>query len=536
MRHGRLRRHQATGPARAGTSDRPPGRPFAAGHEAPADLKGEFPRAAVHTAPQAHSFAQLAPLRSDGAHSVFATRPFALLSERVAETSVVTEKSRSFGASLPEGDVAGAPSSPRGIIQRQNQILSNTYERSESPVTTIKKFVAQQTGKGEAEVLKSMKKGLKEDAVGSYLKDLDSSAADYRPIMTKAYIDGPTGSKPRPTLVTAIGKLGYLEDLLRRGGSVQGYNGGHLLALEFFKDWDGINSARNIAPQEEDENKGWNDKAWRGVERFEKKVSKGKGKNPANPLVITSYVNYPNDQYTVSLRTIADNVLDGAVKAAVDELYFTSFRRVTIDTRLPSQFVTEHTPYRFGPLANEEDDFIKEGKEADSLLTAGVPTRLPRTLFAPVEDLLLRAFDSRSSGANTAWGGAYVQSNQSIYDRSVFRGTAENMARLVVYYYLFACGYPVAVAVHAGLSYFGSSAGEGLVQRCIASLAGKKELPWVSWGTSVLNSLVRYTAGDRLFSLGSSLLNGLVRAVISPTSVPATLLGLLPRSEEEKED
>lgn len=412
-------------------------------------------------------------------------------------------------------------------IQLKNQILSNTYERSESPVTTIKKFVAQQTGQTETAVRASMKKGLAKQtgSVGDYLGELDSAEADYRPIMTKAYIDDPTGSAARTDLITAIGKLGYLEDLLRRGGISQDYDGGHLLALEFFNGWNDVNSARNVAPQERNENEGHQKKAWRAVERFEKRKYKNKSQKS---LVVTSYVNYPTDQYTVSLRTIADTLLDGPVKTAVNQLWLSSLRRVTIDTRLPSQFVTEHTPSPYPLLPGEPEDFV-EGKEAGGLPTASIATRVPRTFLAPVEDYLLRALASGSRGSNTRWGGAYVQSNQSIYGASLLRGIAEDIAQMAVYYFMIVHGYTAAAAVLATLSYFGSSTGEGILQRIAANVSGQAEMPSFAFGTSLVNSLLRYSGGDRLFSLGASLLNGILRSLLSPTSVPATLAGMLPR-------
>ncbi len=107
------------------------------------------------------------------------------------------------------------------------------------------------------------------------------------------------------------------------------------------------------------------------------------------------------------------------------------------------------------------------------------------------------------------------------------------MARLAVYYYMYVHGYPIAVAVHAGLSYFGSSAGEGLIQRIVTDVTGSQAMPWVSYATSLVNSLLRYSGGDRVFSLGTSLLNGILRALLSPSTVPATLMGLMPRTSQE---
>ena len=82
-------------------------------------------------------------------------------------------------------------------------------------------------------------------------------------------------------------------------------------------------------------------------------------------------------------------------------------------------------------------------------------------------------------------------SNRSIYGLSAFRALAENMARVAVYYFMWVHGFPVAVAIHAALSYFGSAAGESLIQSLATSLTGRRELPmskalacWLCWATA----------------------------------------------------
>lgn len=415
------------------------------------------------------------------------------------------------GAALRRARLLGHRVTSANLVQ-PNRLLSNTYERSESPVTTIKNFVSEQTGQSEAAVLASMKKALAgkdKDRIGTYVGELDGGAADLRPISSKAYIDTATGSGGRSKLITAIGKLGNFEDYLRRGDSDQDYDGGHLVALEFFNNWDGINSARNLAPEERQENQR---RSWRAMEYVEKRMF---------PLLVNTYVNYPTDQYTVSLQTVSDQMLHGAVKAAVDVQWFKSLKRVTVDTRLPSQFVTEYTkvnPREWGGMETGPAD-----KSAGYSPTTILPTRIPRLALAPVEDLILRVVSAESRGGMGMTGGALVVANRSTYDLAAFRAVAENMARMGVYYFMWAHGMALPLAVHASVSYFGSGAGESLLQALVRSMAGGRDLPTLSWLTSLANSLLRYTGGDRLLSLGLSTATALTRAVLAPRTALATL-------------
>lgn len=443
------------------------------------------------------------------------------VADMVAAETLQKGRSQDPTSKLPTSSAVreeGRRPSGHDVVQR-NQILANTYEHSESPVTTVKNFVAEQTGRSGEFVLDNMKRKLRRQSnIGGHLDELDSPKANVRPNSVKAYISSDTGSGNRSKLITALGKLGNFEDYLRRGESDQNYDGGHLLALEFFNNWDRINTAYNIAPEERGENQR---RAWRAMEKAEKRQF---------PLLVNVYVNYPTDQYSVSLRTISDQMLTGGLKTEVDRYWFNSLKRVTVNTRLPSQFVTEYT--QVDPRQWNEMETGPADKSLGYSPMTILPTRLPRMVFAPVEDLLLRLLSeerevggkpARSRGGKGKTGGALVVKNRSIYGFGLARSAAENLARMAVYYFMWTHGYTVSLAVHAALSYFGSGTGETVVQSTTSMLSGGKLVSSTSWLTSMANSLIRYTGGDRMLSLGLNTVTALTTAAINPKAIPAMI-------------
>ena len=411
-------------------------------------------------------------------------------------------------------------------VVQANQLLSNVYQTSQSPVTAVKKFVSQQTGVSEDDVLDQMKKGLKKSTDGGaknipgYLGEMDSAPANIRPNSVKAYIDNPTGSASRPKLVTAIGKFGNFEELLRRGKTVQDYDGGHLLALEFWNTWPYINSARNLAPQEREENQ---HEVWRAMETLEKGQA---------PLTITSYVNYPTRQYTVSLNTIAAHLLDqtgAAAKIIRRKGRRANLLRLTLDTRIPSQFVTEYTPdLLHGRWRTPTDPNTKnlDKHNPGVLWAAGAPLNLGRTLFAPVEDLFLRLFDTGTYGHAGRLSGSVVARNQDPHGWHSPRALVENLARAAIYLFAWYHGYAYAAAVHACLSYFGSGAGESLLQQIFSRISAGRGMGPAAMVTEFVNTLLHHFGGDELITLAGSLVNGLIRAFLAPGTVPAFLTAL----------
>lgn len=343
-----------------------------------------------------------------------------------------------------------------GVIQR-NQILSHVYESSESPLATAVRFIADQTGLGESKVLKEI---AAPDPLNK--RDLMSDDAGYRPVAVRARIDDVTGSAGRGSaaagLQTGIGHLGNLENLLR-GRAAQEYDGGHLLGYGWYKDWELINSAKNVAPQLRASNRaiyGW-EGAWGQEEIDARKVAK------ALPAIVNAYVNYATKNYTVSLRhlkTLLDPAGDAAAK--IDSLRSAGLRFVTVDTRIPSQYVLTFVPDfprgavvpDVGPNRYADLDVTGAGARAVSVSRLVVPT---------LEDAVFR-FVHRSISARGAIGGGVIDPNAEL-DFAGLAGEALRVAQFGIYYLAFAYGWPPAVIVpHVVAYYYGQGATAALLQ------------------------------------------------------------------------
>ena len=129
-----------------------------------------------------------------------------------------------------------------------------------------------------------------------------------------------------------------------------------------------------------------------------------------------------------------------------------------------------------------------------------------------------------------------IVKNRSIYDLAGFRAAAENLARLTVYYFMWVHGYPIALATHAALSYFGSGTGESVIQSTVSIMSGGRLTLPTSVLTSLVNSLIRYSGGDRLLSLGLNIFTALITAAINPLAIPAMIGHRITPSKKEKED
>ncbi len=373
-----------------------------------------------------------------------------------AEATRMGNRSLLHNRNISNGPLIARTISSKSVAQL-NRIVSHNAEANTSPVTTIINFIADQTGFSTSDV--------KNEFIffeeKKHLELLSSGKADSRPVSVKAYIDKVTGSEKRKTLPlqTAIGKLGYLEDVLRGRESGIEYDGGHLLGYGWYKNWDLIDTAKNIAPQNRAENRsifGFKG-GWGETEATFREITK------AIPSVVTAYVNYAGGTYTVSLKYLAKHLLDknSDIYRAIEEMYTDQLRFVVLNSRIPKQYVLEYISTN--PLANDPEVAYKnvEGE----LPTAWLPTRIPRSLLAPIEDAILREAAPmwKSVGSVGRSGGSTVSQNHPTYWADSFSELLK-LAQFGIYYLVYGYGYPYVAAVSTILYYFGNGTFSTIVQ------------------------------------------------------------------------
>lgn len=160
-------------------------------------------------------------------------------------------------------------------IVQFNKIIKHEYRELENPAYTVANYLHRITKLDNDQIFKDFKHRVPQS------QKLD------RPDRVIAYIEKRTGAKKRSSIITQIGHLGNFEGELR-GRTLKDYDGGHLLALRFFKDWPKINTPSNVAPQRRDDNQArgnWN-KAEVEIDNMKK-------------IVIEAAVNYPDRTYTI---------------------------------------------------------------------------------------------------------------------------------------------------------------------------------------------------------------------------------------------
>jgi hypothetical protein len=347
-------------------------------------------------------------------------------------------------------------STPSKSVAQLNRIVSHNAESNTSPVTTIINFIADQTGFSTSVVKSAINFFNKK-----HLDVLSSTEADSKPVSVKAYINNVTGSKGRetPPLQTAIGKLGYLEDVLRDRESGLEYDGGHLLGYGWYSDWDLINTAKNIAPQNRAENRsiyGFKG-GWGETESEFREITK------QIPSVVTAYVNYAGGTYTVSLKYLAKCLLDkdSDVYKRIEEMYKDQLRFVVLNSRIPKQYVLEYTS--LNPIANDPE--VDYENVQGELPTAWVPTRIPRSLLAPIEDAILRQAAPmwESLGSVGKSGGATVSKNHPTYWADSFSELLK-LTQFGIYYLVYSQGYSYVAAGSTILYYFGNGTFSSIIQ------------------------------------------------------------------------
>ncbi|WP_445173415.1 DUF4157 domain-containing protein [Microcoleus sp.] len=370
------------------------------------------------------------------------------------------------------------------VIQR-NAIISHNFEINENPIKTVTRFVSRNTGFSEDKVFdaiaypsdKKYKKALRDEG-------------DIKPISVKAYITEVTGSADREKsdIQTATGWLGNLEDSLRGRGNAITYDGGHLLGYGWYSDWDLINTAKNIAPQDKKENRSifGDNGGWGKEEENARKI------NNLAPLLVTAYVNYAGGTYTVSLQNIADTMFmeSSEVWKAIDAMSSSQFRFVVLNARVPKQYVLEHTVMN---VPGVDSGLINENLKS-GLLTVWMPTRIPRMLLSPIEDSILRNMLPiwQSSGDRGRWGGAVVSQNQPQYMVDVL-SDAMKLAQFAIYYYMYTHNLTMVAAAAVVARYFGSGTASSSLQLLLNagfSVIGlKKLIPYLEVFTTIETTL-----------------------------------------------
>ena len=210
-------------------------------------------------------------------------------------------------------------------IQLANAINAHNVTGNTSPVTQVIDFVSNQTGQGVDAVRTSMKNRLNGvNAIGSHIDELNTVSANVRADSIDVTIDNPTGGGARTSLITAIGKLGYFEGLLRGGGG--DFDGGHLVALSHWNNWAHINTANNVVPQDRADNRYG---TWRDEER-----SLSANASAQNPYRFTSTAAYPDNSYQISLATIVNTLMGPDIQPFLTQ--FNSANNLSINTRRPS--------------------------------------------------------------------------------------------------------------------------------------------------------------------------------------------------------
>lgn len=440
-----------------------------------------------------------------------------------------------------EGRAAATPQATKGssvqrrpVIQRakNNEILSHIYEVSESPLKTVTRFIALNTGHSFAEVLGAYTKSAFDS---SYRDTMVSGDANYRPFSVKAVIHKVTGSASRPSssIQTGIGKLGPFEDLIR-GRSVGTYDGGHLLGYGWFSGWPLINSAMNIAPQSRDENRaifGYHG-AWGGEEIESRDIV------DVLPLRVTASVSYASTTYTASLAWLAEALLakGSAPRKTVESMYTGKLRYTTINTRIPSLYALDYVPADLKSLVVGKDDLGKINNDnADGRLPYSVAVR---DLAGPVLDLWLRMYDPWSKKGRqyrSTSGGGVVSHNQS--DALIGNVVAE-LANGVVggAMLVHQLGYDLSTSLKIAWDIISSHA--GAVDGAAAMLLGANAaavVPWVvllnsylGQGTvvSVLQQAVRLVASDSGAANVDLVLNVIEGNLLTPVTTARGLVSL----------
>jgi hypothetical protein len=348
---------------------------------------------------------------------------------------------------------------PAGVVQR-NAIIAHNFEWNENPINTIIRFVQRNTGIDPAHVADAI-------AMEKKYRNALRDEGDYKPISVKAFIDNVTGSAGRTTedIQTAIGRLGTLEDRLRGRAGIT-YDGGHLLGHGWWDDWELIDTAENIAPQNRDENRSIFGFAggWGKEEEQIRKIPNPKNPNDKINIIVNAYVNYSGGTYTVSLSQIAAEALNGkfGVKNYIEKMATAGLRFVVLNSRVPKQYVLSYKVLSpTGHAANRENENLAGG-----LLTAWAPTPIPRDIAGPFEDAVHRNLLPlwSSQGDLGRWGGAVLSRNHPWYPADAF-ADAMKLAQFGVYYGMFVCGLPMtAAAALVAAKFFGSGTLATLLQ------------------------------------------------------------------------
>jgi hypothetical protein len=416
------------------------------------------------------------------------------------ETEADIMGKKSLTAGMNNSPVSFKSINDTTIVQR-NRIISHNAEANTSPVTTIVNFIANQTGFDVDNVKKAMVK--KKVLTSKYFDVLNSSDANYKPVSVKAYVDSVTGSKGRAgsDMQTAIGKLGYIEDALRGRESPE-YDGGHLLGYGWYKDWDLINTAKNVAPQDRSEN--------RSIYGFEggwgESESEFREISDEVPTVVTAYVNYAGGTYTVSLHQLAECLLDDQsdVYKEISKMYTARLRFVVVNSRVPKQYVIEHSsinPVSNNPLVNYDN--VK-----GPLPTAWIPSRIPRALLAPIEDAVLRNALPfwESLGSLGKFGGATVSKNQKFYIADMLSDVMK-LAQFGINYLVYAYGYSYVAAASTILYYFGNGTFSSIIQAATINninLFTNKQHEFIGNIDSVITTAEKLVTVDKLLDYAKS--------------------------------
>jgi hypothetical protein len=372
------------------------------------------------------------------------------------------------------------------VYQMKNAILAHNYENSESPLTTAIKFIAYQTDRTIEAV-----KGDIEYGGALNINKLTEAQADFRPGFVKAYIDDVTGSKGRggDELQTGIGHLGNLENRFR-GRTTGDFDGGHLLGYGWYKDWDLINSAKNIAPQNRAENRaifGWKG-AWGQEEITARDAAK------VLPAVVTAYVNYATRNYVVSLRQLA-NVLIKPGSPTDQQIGWTAgFRFVTIDTRIPSQYALTYAPA--GLLGYLGSSGFSEGENQNATLDiparSGAVATVAYAALSGVIDGILRVAPLISVTARSRFGGGVVSSNADLYLTDII-GEILRVCHFAVAFLMYKYNWPLTAALAAVAYALGQGTIVGVVQRAVHGVTPESLAPLIDELTNRVEGAARST-------------------------------------------
>jgi hypothetical protein len=216
-------------------------------------------------------------------------------------------------------------------IQMQKSATSYFSPPSPTPLKQIIDYLVTLTlGVSKTDIEKEAKTHLNSQGVvpNTYFTLLNADLP--RPNEVKAVLDGATTKdNSRDKIITAIGKLGLLEDFLRRRKKEE-YDGGHLLALNLFANWNEINTATNLAPQDSDENRSF---AWRQNESYVARLI-----NEGATVEYSTNVIYPSNGFVVDVEEVAHLLFDKN-SATHKAIIANNHRGILLLTpRLPYQF------------------------------------------------------------------------------------------------------------------------------------------------------------------------------------------------------